>query len=159
MQDRSNELGSKLALFAAVAMIVGLAGVVMSVPGMLDGEWTSFCGLVVGVLGIASGAMIWTGTNAGSALDGMNLGVLWALAHVPYLEIFDRDAGTDLLYPIPSIGAIFTMGSSTSTNGRVASEDVWGIGLLGVILLVSAVAVRKDWIRRIPVPSLHGSST
>jgi hypothetical protein len=147
MRERINELGRKLVMFAAAAVIIGAIGAVLSVPGAFDGEWTSIAALIVGLLGIAAGLMIWTGANAGSALDGMNLGVLWALAHVPYVRILDRDAGTDMTYPLPDFGAIFSFGSSISVNGQLVQEDVWGIGFLGVILLISAVVVRKEWTR------------
>jgi hypothetical protein len=147
MQERVNELGRKLVMFAAAAVIIGAIGAVLSVPDALDGEWTGVAALIVGLLGIAAGLMIWTGANAGSALDGMNLGVLWALSLVPYIHIFDRDAGTDMTYPLPDFGAIFSFGSSTSVNGQVVQEEIWGIGFLGVILLVSAVVVRKEWSR------------
>lgn len=147
MQERINELGRKLVMFAAAAVIIGAIGVVLSVPDAIDGEWTGIASLIVGLLGIAAGLMIWTGTNAGTGLDGMNLGVLWALALVPYVHIFDRDAGTDMTYPLPDFGAIFSFGSSTSVNGQVVQEEIWGIGFLGVILLVSAVVVRKEWTR------------
>lgn len=147
MQERIGELGTRLVMFAAAGVIVGIVGVVLGVPDALDGEWTGIAGVVVGVLGIIAAVMIWTGANAGSGLDGMNLGMLWAVAHVPYVHVFDRDDGTDLTYPVPDFGAIFTFGSSTSINGQVVEESVWGIGFLGVILLIAALVARNDWNR------------
>jgi Na+/proline symporter len=156
MQERINELGRKLVMFAVAAVIIGVTGVVLSVPGALDGEWTSIASLVVGLLGIAAGVIIWSGANAGSALDGMNLGVLWALLLVPYTHTLDVDEGIDTTYPLPDFGAIFSFGSSTSVNGQLVREDIWGIGFLGVILLVSAVVVRKDWTRIVAAREFRG---
>ena len=77
----------------------------------------------------------------------MNLGVLWALAHVPYVSVVDREDGIDAEYPVPAFGAIFRLYSNQSENGVVVREDAWGVGFLGVILLVSALVLRKDWQR------------
>jgi hypothetical protein len=145
MQERIQQLGRNFTMFAAAAVIIGVTGVAMGIGSAVDGEWTGIAGVIVGLLGIAAGALIWTGKGAGTALDGMNLGVLWALGHVPYLDVFDAEAGTDLLYPVPAFGAIFNMGSSTSVNGALVTEETFGIGFLGVILIIWALAARKRW--------------
>ena len=155
MHKRIAEIGKGLVMFAAAGIIIGVAGVVLAVPGAIDGEWTAIGGVIVGLLGIAAGLSIWTGINAGSLLDGMSLGMLWALAHVSYVKVVDREAGTDLTYPVPDFGAIFSFGSSTTVNGELVQQDVWGVGFLGVILLVAAFVVRKDWVRVLTAREVH----
>lgn len=146
MHARMDELGRKLILFVVVAVGMGIAGVALSIPSASDGEWTGMASLVLGLLGITAGAMVWTGAGAGTVLDGMNVGVLWATLHLPYIEIF-RAGGQDMQYPIPAIGAILSFGSSQSVNGQLAQRDVWGIALLGIVLLALAMTARKDWTR------------
>lgn len=144
MQAHVRDLGRTVTFFAAAAVIIGIAGIVLGARSAIDGEWAGYAALLVGMLGFAAGLMIFTGVNAGSALDGMNIGVLWAVAHLPYLRHVNREAGIDQEYPLPAFGAIFTMGSSTTVNGEVVRENVWGIGFMGVILVVLAVSARKD---------------
>jgi hypothetical protein len=155
MQERIGQLGRNLTMFVAAAVIIGVAGVVMGIGPAMDGEWSGIAGVIVGLLGIAAGAMIWTGKGAGTALDGMNLGMLWALGHLPYLSIFDAEAGTDLEYPVPAFGAIFNMGSSTSVNGSIVTEETFGIGFLGVVLIIWALSARKRWTHIVMAESVR----
>lgn len=142
-----NELGRSVVLFAAAAIIVGIAGLVMGAGSALDGELAGYAAMLVGMLGIVAGAMIFTGSGAGTLMDGMNVGTLWALAHVPYVRYFNTETGADYEYPLPAFGAIFQMESSRTVNGAVVMQDSWGIGFLGIILVVLAVTARKEWIR------------
>jgi hypothetical protein len=154
MQDRIQQLGRNLTMFVAATVIIGVAGIVMGIGPAMDGEWTGIAGVIVGLLGIAAGAMIWTGQGAGTALDGMNLGVLWAIGHLPYLKVFDAESGTDLLYPVPAFGALFNMGSSTTVNGQIVKEDIWGIGFLGIIMIIWALSARKRWTHMVMAESV-----
>lgn len=158
MQERIAELGRKVTMFAAAAVIIGAAGVVMGVGDARDGEWTGIVALFVGVLGIAAGVLIWTGAGAGGILDGMNLGMLWALAHVPYMRYLNTESGIDREYPLPAFGAIFTVESSRTINDELVMNDVWGIGFMGVVLVVFAISARKDWTRLQLRKAAHGET-
>jgi len=147
MKALLNELGRTVTMFAAAAIIIGIVGLVMGAGSALDGELAGYAAMLVGMLGIVAGTMIFTGSGTGTFFDGMNVGMLWALAHVPYVRYFNAETGVDYEYPLPAFGAIFQMESSRSVNGDVVLRDSWGIGFLGIILVVLAVTARKDWLR------------
>ncbi|HVL23684.1 MAG TPA: hypothetical protein VM450_06345 [Thermomicrobiales bacterium] len=143
LRARAATLGRSLALLATYALVIGAASVVMNAGGVVDGEAQAMVRAVLGLWGVAAGAMLWTGQRFG--IDGWRAVMIWAVIQIPFYA-WNTDGSP--FVQVLEFPASFT--SQTTVNGEVTSYSEIGINLVGVALAVWANATRERWSLRGP---------
>ena len=143
LRTRAETLGRSLALLATYAVVIGAMSAVMNIGGAVDGEVPSLGRIMLGLWGVAAGAMLWTGHRLG--IDGWRAVMIWAAIQIP-LYAWNTD-GSPFVQVI-EFPASFT--NQTTVNGEVTSFSEVGVNLVGIALAVCAASVRERWSLRGP---------
>jgi hypothetical protein len=149
-------LGDRPALLAALAIYALAIGAVSSVLGVIDtvdGRVPAAARTVIGLVGIAGGALLWQRPFPGSLVC-----LLWAVMQIPYFAWNLEGSPFSQFIDVP-LGA----SSQTTRNGEVTSYSYVGINLVGVGLTVLAARVRSSVMdeerrRRLSLPEQDTSS-
>jgi hypothetical protein len=126
MELTDTERPRQLLIAAGYAGFVGAASVALGVIGALDGETPAIGQAVIGLVGIAAAALLFTNPR-----QGWLLALVWTVVQIPYFA-WNVDGS-------PLAQAIYlplSVSSETRVNGEVTSHSAYGINLIGVILTI-----------------------
>lgn len=142
--ERINAMGYSTTILGAWTAIASLATIAMNAGAAVDGEGYAICRVAIAVVGLAAGALFWSGRNHGR--DGMTAILIWGVLQIPFYATADGQNYTTQL-------ADFFAGvsSSTTVNGEYTEFSQVGVNLLGIAITAWAVSARKRldlWSRR-----------
>ena len=142
--ERINNMGYSTTILGAWTVIASIATIVMNAGAVVDGEAYAICRIVIAVVGLAAGALFWSGRNYGQ--DGMVAILVWGVLQIPFYATADGQNYTTQL-------ADFFAGASSSTtvNGEYTEFSQVGVNLVGIAIAVWAGSARKRldlWRRR-----------
>jgi hypothetical protein len=122
-----------VALLAGYAVVVGAVSALLGAGSILDGETPAIGRSLIGLVGLAGGALLWTRPQRGGFIC-----LVWAVLQIPYV-VWNLDGSpTTQLIEVP-----LSASSTTSRNGVITSESAIGINLVGVALAILAAKVRS----------------
>lgn len=132
---RLTDMGKLPALVGAWAIIASIAAIGLSLPDI--GETWALSRVAIGVIGLAAGALFWSGRNHG--VDGMRGIVGWgALQLIFYADTPDGNWTRQL------IDGLLGASSEKAINGQIVELSQVGINMVGVIIVVAAISSLKQ---------------
>ncbi len=134
----SSDRSSRLMLVAAYAAFVGAASFALSVGDAFGGEFPALGRMMIGLIGVAGGALLWTRPRM-----GFDVVLIWAMLQIPFIAWNTGGSITSQLIDLP-----LSVSNSTTVNGAVTSFNEFGINLIGVVLAISISRMRGFWIVR-----------
>jgi hypothetical protein len=138
VSEVSVERSSRLMMVAAGAALIGAASFALNIGDGLGGEAPAMGRALLGLVGVASGALLWLRPRI-----GWNVALLWAVLQVPFIAWNTDGSITSQLIDFP-----LSMSSSTTVNGVVTSYSEFGINLIGVALVIAIMRMRGSWMTR-----------
>lgn len=134
--ERIVNMGYSTTILGAWTVIASIATIVMNAGAAVDGETYAICRVLIAVVGLAAGALFWSGRNHGT--DGMTAILVWGVLQVPFYATAD-----DQNYTTQLADFFAGVSSSTTVNGEVTEFSQVGLNLLGVAIVIWAVSARK----------------
>lgn len=141
---RIDGMGRSAALLGTWAVVAGILSIGLNVGEALDGTGWAVSRVVLGVVGLAAGALLWSGRNYGR--DGLYAILAWGVLQLPYYATEPDGNITKQLFD-----AFLGATSETRVNGEITSYERVGINLVGVAVVVWAATCRGRldlWRRR-----------
>jgi hypothetical protein len=138
MQAAIAERPRTLVYTAAAAGIMGAVTVVIGGVEALGGETPAIGRVLLGLLGMAGAALLWTQPRYGWLVC-----LLWAVLQIPYIawNVDGSPLSQTLYFPL-------SVTSETRVNGEVTSFSEYGINLVGVLLTILIARWRTEWQQR-----------
>jgi hypothetical protein len=141
-QHRIELLGRSLSLLATYAIVAGAASILMDLGGIADGETVALIRGALGLVGIATGTLVWTLRRMG--IDGWQALAAWSVAQVPFVAwSLDGNALRQVW------DLLLGFSSETTVNGVVTASEGYGFNGVGVILAIWTWQTRDRWERRV----------
>lgn len=134
----SDSRSTRLMILAAYAALVGAASFVLNAGDAFGGEVPALGRMILGAVGIAGGALLWTRPRM-----GFDVVLAWAVLQIPFIAWTTDGSATTQLIDFP-----LSVSSSTTVNGVVTSFSEYGINLIGVALAIIVSRMRGSWIQR-----------
>jgi hypothetical protein len=138
VSEGSSQRSSRLMMVACYAALVGAASFALNVTGGLGGEVPALGRALIGLVGVAGGALLWSRPRIGWLVV-----LAWAVVQIPFIAWNTEGSVTTQLIDFP-----LSVSSSTTVNGVVTSFSEYGINLVGVVLAVVAYRMRESWLLR-----------
>lgn len=146
---RVEDMGRSASLLGAWAVVASAMSIVLNVRDAVDGEGWAISRVVLGLIGLAAGAVFWSGRNYGK--DGLYGILVWGMLQIPFYAAEPDGNITKQL-----VDAFLGATSQTTVNGEITSYSQVGINLVGVAVAVWASTCRGRldlWRRRALSPA------
>lgn len=141
--------GRSASLLGAWAVVASAFGIALNVGAAVDGEGWAFSRIALGLVGLAAGALFWSGRNYGK--DGLYGILAWGVLQIPFYAAEPGGNVTKQLFD-----AFLGATSQTTINGEIASYSQVGLNLVGVAVAIWAASCRSRldlWRRRALSPA------
>jgi hypothetical protein len=136
VSSMSGERSQRLMMVAGFAAAVGAASVAINAGDAFSGEIPALGRMLLGLVGIAGGALLWTRPKLGWLVV-----LAWAALQIPFIAWNTDGSVTTQLLAFP-----LSMSSSTTVNGEVTEYSEIGINLIGVALTIVIAKWRNAWM-------------
>jgi hypothetical protein len=134
MADRDRQLAAdleaaqkseqrKALVLVVIIAIVGALTIVSDLSGVFAGVIPAIGRVVVGIVGVASAALVRV-----QASNAWLLAMVWAVVQIPFFAWSPEGSPTSQAVQIP-----ITMTNSSTVNGQIVSYSSIGVNLAGVI--------------------------
>lgn len=138
ISESTVERSSRLMIVAAYAALVGAASFALNIGDGFGGEIPALGRALLGLVGVAGGALLWTRPRLGWSVI-----LAWAIVQIPFIAWNTGGSITTQLIDFP-----LSASSSTTLNGVVTSYSEYGINLIGVALAIVVARWRGSWMLR-----------
>lgn len=129
---------SRMMMVAGFAALAGAASFAINVGDGFGGEMPAMGRALIGLVGVAAGALLWTRPRI-----GWTIVLAWAMLQIPYIAWNTDGSVTTQLIDFP-----LSASSSHSVNGVITSYSEYGINLIGVALAIIVSRMRGSWMLR-----------
>ncbi len=141
---RIEDMGRSAALLGAWAVVASALSIVLNVADAVEGDGSAISRIVLGIVGLAAGALFWSGRNYGK--DGLYAILAWGVLQIPFYA-----SAPDGNYTKQLFDAFLGATSQTRVNGELTDYSQAGINLVGVAVVIWATTCRSRldlWRRR-----------
>jgi hypothetical protein len=146
---RIANMGKSAALLGAWVVLASAMSIVLNVGDAVDGNAPAIIRAVLGMFGLAAGAVFWNGQNFGTT--GLRAILVWGVLQIPVYAWRPDGNPTEQLFDL-----VLGMSNQTVVNGSVANYSQIGINLVGVAVVIWASSCRERldiWRRRSLAPA------
>lgn len=141
---RIEDMGKSAALLGAWVVVASALSIVLNLADAVEGDGPAISRIVLGIVGLAAGALFWNGRNYGQ--DGLYGILAWGVLQIPFYA-----SAPDGNYTKQLFDAFLGATSETRVNGEITSYSQVGINLVGIAVTIWATTCRSRldlWRRR-----------
>jgi len=141
---RIEDMGKSAALLGAWVVVASALSIVLNLADAVEGDGPAISRIVLGIIGLAAGALFWSGRNYGK--DGLYGIQAWDVLQIPFYA-----SAPDGNYTKQLFDAFLGATSETRVNGEITDYSQVGINLVGIVVVIWATTCRSRldlWRRR-----------
>ncbi|MDQ3657428.1 MAG: hypothetical protein M3457_20425 [Chloroflexota bacterium] len=146
---RIEDMGRSAALLGAWVVVASALSIVPNVDDAVEGNGPAISRIVLGIVGLAAGALFGSGRNYGK--DGLYGILAWGVLQIPFYASEPDGNITKHLFD-----AFLGATSETRVNGEITEYSQVGLNLVGIAVVIWATTCRGRldlWRRRALSPA------